>query len=155
ERAARLGIDYVELRQRHALDPRIVPALRRLVHARRIDLVHAHDYKTNLLALLLADWEGVVPLSTAHGWTGHSWRAPWIYYPADRRLLARFPCVVAVSEAIRASLLQAGARPERVRTVVNGIDPAAFRRRREREPEARARFGIASGEIAVGAIGRL
>src|SRR5262245_61252862 len=48
ERAARLGIDYVELRQRHALDPAVVPALRRLVREREVDLVHAHDYKTNL-----------------------------------------------------------------------------------------------------------
>lgn len=155
ERAARLGIDYVELRQRHALDPTLVPALRKLVRERRIDLVHAHDYKTNLLALLLADWEGVKSLSTAHGWTGHSWREQWVYYPADRRMLARFPCVIAVSEEIRATLLQAGARPERVRTIVNGIDAARFCRKPEKVAEARTRFGLRPGESAIGAVGRL
>ena len=40
-------------------------------------LVHAHDYKTNLLALLLSQPTGVAALSTVHGWTGHSTaRAP-------------------------------------------------------------------------------
>ncbi len=155
QRAARLGIDYVELRQRHALDPAVVPALRKLVRERQIDLVHAHDYKTNLLALLLADWEGVAPLSTAHGWTGHSWREQWVYYPADRRMLARFPCVITVSEEIRENLIRVGARPERVRTIVNGIDAARFRRDPERFAEARARFGLVPGEIALGAVGRL
>ncbi len=155
ERAARLGIDYVELRQRHALDPTVVPSLRRLVREREIDLVHAHDYKTNLLALLLARREGVIPLSTAHGWTGHSWRERWVYYPADRRLLTRFPCVLAVSGEIRDQLIGAGAPPEWVRTVLNGIDPTAFRRRREHEAAARVHFGVAPGEIVIGAAGRL
>lgn len=154
-RAAALGLDFVELRQEHGLDPTILPALRRLVRQRRIDLVHAHDYKTNLLALLLADWEGVVPLSTAHGWTGDSWRERWLYYPADRRMLTRFPCVIAVSGELRDELLRAGARPERVRTIVNGIDAAAFQRHRAWVPEARRRFGLRDGEIALGAIGRL
>lgn len=155
ERAARLGIDYVELRQRHALDPLLVPALRRLVRERGIDLVHAHDYKTNFLALLLARREGVVPLATAHGWTGHSWREQWLYYPADRRLLARFPRVIAVSQEIRDILVRTGTAPDCVRTVSNGIDPEAFRRDPAKVGAARARFGLAPGEIAIGAVGRL
>jgi glycosyltransferase involved in cell wall biosynthesis len=155
QRAARLGLDFVELRQRHALDTAIVPALRRLQRQRGIDLVHAHDYKSNLLALLLADWDGVIPLSTAPGWTGHSWREQWVYYPADRRMLARFPCVIAVSRGIREELILAGLRPERVRTIVNGIDASAFRRDRRSEADVRARCGIAPGGVVIGAVGRL
>ena len=67
-----LGIDYVEIRERHSFDPSVWPALRRLVRERAIDIVHAHDYKTNLLAWLLHRWDGVRVLATAHGWTGHS-----------------------------------------------------------------------------------
>ena len=37
-----------------------------------IQIVHAHDYKTDLLAVLLARAEGTVAMATAHGWTGHS-----------------------------------------------------------------------------------
>src|SRR5947207_917056 len=46
-RAAPLGVDYVEVHERHSLDPRIWPELRRLVRERRIDIVHAHEYKTD------------------------------------------------------------------------------------------------------------
>src|SRR5689334_15938071 len=44
------GLDYLEITERHSLDPAIWPALRRLVRDRRIDIVHAHEYKTDLLA---------------------------------------------------------------------------------------------------------
>jgi glycosyltransferase involved in cell wall biosynthesis len=154
-RARQLEVDYVEIRQRRLLDLAVWRAVRHLVRERRIDLVHAHDYKTNLLALLLARTEGVIPLSTAHGWTGRSWREQRLYYPIDKRLLGRFPLVIAVSGQIRRDLLRAGARPERVRTVLNGIDHQAFQRPPEREADARVRLGIQPGEIVIGGIGRL
>ena len=51
-RARALGLDYVEVRERHPFDRRIWPALVSTIRARRIDIVHAHDYKTDALAWL-------------------------------------------------------------------------------------------------------
>jgi glycosyltransferase involved in cell wall biosynthesis len=153
--ARQLGLDYVEIRQRRVFDPAVWRAARRLVRERQIDIVHAHDYKTDLLALILARKEGVIPLSTAHGWTGHSRRERLFYYPVDKRLLARFPCVIAVSSQIRQDLLHAGARPGRVRTVLNGINHRAYRRKQEQRAEVRAKLGVSAGEIVLGAMGRL
>ncbi len=154
-RAARLGLDYFEIRQRHGLDPAVWTELRRIVRARGIDIVHAHDYKTDLLALLLTRVESVIPLATAHGWTGHRWQERLLYYPADRRLLARFPRVIAVSGEIRDQLLAAGAKPERVTTILNGIDHQIFRRNPAACGSARDRFGLAETQVAIGAMGRL
>jgi glycosyltransferase involved in cell wall biosynthesis len=155
ERARAAGVQYVEVHERHSFDPAIWPALRRLVREREIDIVHAHEYKTDLLALLLARAEGVRPLATVHGWTGRSLRERLVYYRVDKRLLARFPLLVAVSDEIRRELVRAGARAERVRVVLNAIDHRAFRRERAREAAARAALGIAAGETAIGAVGRL
>jgi glycosyltransferase involved in cell wall biosynthesis len=154
-RAAAAGIDYVEVLERHSLDPTIWPALRRLVRSRRIDIVHAHEYKTDLIAYLLSTVEPIVPLATAHAWTGHSWRETRLYYPADKRLLARFPQVIAVSSEIRGELLAAGADPAAVDVVLNGIDETRFRRDPARRDPARALYGLADGEIAIGSVGRL
>lgn len=154
-RARALGIDYVEIVERNSFDRSIWPAIRRLVSEHAIDIVHAHDYKTNVIALLLARRAGIVPLSTVHGWTGSSPRETYLYYPADKRLLARFPLLIAVSSEIRSELLRTGARPERVRTILNGIDPQIFQRDRGREPEVRAAMGIGRGDVTIGAVGRL
>src|SRR5947208_3097292 len=47
-RAHRLGLDYIELHERHSLDWSIFGSLRQLVADRHIDVVHAHEYKTDL-----------------------------------------------------------------------------------------------------------
>lgn len=154
QRARSLGIDYVEVHEKHSLDPRVWPALRQLVRERQIDIVHAHDYKTDLFAYLLGRFEHVIPMSTVHGWSGVTWREK-LYYKADRRLLARFPGIVAVSSLIRDQLIAAGARPNTIRTIPNGIDPVAFHRDPSRVDATRIDLGLAPGEFAIGSIGRL
>jgi len=155
ERAQLAGVDYLEVRERHSLDPRIWSQLRALIRSRGIDIVHAHEYKTDVLAYFLAKAERVVPLATAHGWTGHSWREHRVYYPADKRTLARYPKVIAVSGDVRNELLAFGASASRVEVILNGIDPNAFRRDPSRRAAERARYHLLEGDLAIGAVGRL
>lgn len=153
-RAGALPIDYVEVREKHSFDPGVWGQLRRIIRTRRIDIVHSHDYKTNLLAWLLSKVEPITPLSTVHGWTGHSRREAWLYYPADKRVLARFPRLVAVSGDIRRELIRHGAKPDRVTTILNGIDHRRFRRDPARTPEIRRVLGYGPEHLVVGAVGR-
>ncbi len=155
DRAEALGINYVEVFERHSLDWRIWPQLRRLVQERRIRIVHAHDYKTDLLALLLGSAEPIIPLSTAHGWAGHSFKEQRFYYPADRLLLARFPRVIAVSSDIRDALVLAGADRERVAVIPNGIDHERYRRDPAQRAVSRHSLGLGASDVAIGAVGRL
>jgi glycosyltransferase involved in cell wall biosynthesis len=154
-RARDLDLDYVEVRERHSFDPGIWGQLVELARERRFDIIHGHDYKTNLLAWLLARRTGAVPVATSHGWTGHTARERWLYYPADRQVLRRMPRVIAVSSRVRDQLTQAGADPERVIVLLNGIDPETFRRDAARRDRVRRELGIDPGERAIGAVGRL
>jgi glycosyltransferase involved in cell wall biosynthesis len=154
-RARQAGVDYVEVVERGSFDRGVWPQLLRVARDRGIDIVHAHDYKTNFLALLMSRALGTIPMSTAHGWTGHSVRERWLYYPLDKQLLRAFPLTVAVSSQIKSNLVRHHVAPDRVRVVLNGIDHRAFRRDRRLEAGARAALGIAPGELIVGAIGRL
>ena len=153
-RARESRVDYVEIVERHSFDRAIWSKLRGLVRARAIDIVHAHDYKTDLLAWALARVERIVPLSTAHGWSRSSVRELG-YFFADKLLLARYPLVIAVSEPIRQTLIAFGASPDRVRRVSNGIDPDVFRRQPGMRENIRRQLGIASDAPVVGTVGRL
>jgi glycosyltransferase involved in cell wall biosynthesis len=154
-RARQAGVDYVELVERGSFDRRVWPQLLRVVRDRAIDIVHSHDYKTDLLALLVGRSQGTIPLSTAHGWTGHSARERYVYYPLDKQMLRAFPLTIAVSSQIKSELVRHHVPAERVRVVLNGIDHRAFRRDRRLEAGARASLGILPADIVVGAIGRL
>jgi len=154
-RARQAGVDYVELVEHGSFDRRVWPQLLRVVRDRGIDIVHSHDYKTDLLALLVGRSQGTIPLSTAHGWTGHSARERWLYYPLDKQMLRAFPLTIAVSSQIKSELVRHHVPADRVRVVLNGIDHRAFRRDRRLEAGARASLGISPYDVVVGAIGRL
>src|SRR5262245_8515094 len=154
-KAKALGLDYVEIRERHAFDGRIWPALVSTIRARRIDIVHAHDYKTDFLALALARATGVIPLTTVHGWINDTWKERRIYCPADKRLLRWFPRVISVSSVITRTLVESGVKAQRITTLLNGIDPMHFRRMRGEVAAARRALGLEASDIAIGAVGRL
>ena len=155
QRAAALGLDYVEIRESHSFDRRVIPALGELIRERGIDIVHSHEYKTDLLAWWIARRTPVATLSTAHGWTGHTPRERFVYYPLNRRLLARFPLVIAVSSEIRASLVAAGADEGRVPVILNAIDHRMFRRDAARSADARHALGLGADDVVFGSVGRL
>jgi glycosyltransferase involved in cell wall biosynthesis len=155
ERAAAAPVDYVEVPERHSFDPKVWAKLKQLIADRQIDLLHAHDYKTDLLALLLARATGVRAIATVHGWTGHSTREKYCYYPADKKVLARFPRLIAVSSDIARELIEHGADPARVTTVLNAIDHKQFYRDPARVKEMREAFGLQPNQIVIGAVGRL
>jgi glycosyltransferase involved in cell wall biosynthesis len=154
DEARRLPIDYVEIDEAHALDWSVFTRLRELTRARGIQIVHAHEYKTDLLALMLSRVESIVPLATVHGWTGHTRRERLVYYPADKRILRRFAHLIAVSSDIQDELVRHGADPGRVSVVLNGIDHRIAYRRTERRETMRRKLGIGPGEQLIGAVGR-
>jgi len=154
-RAAALGIDYCEVAQKSILARGVLPALRQIVAQRQIEIVDAQDYKAAFFAFHLARREGVTPVATLHGWSGHHWRERLLYYPAEGLLAAAFPLAIAVSGEIRDTLVRWGSRPERVRVLANGIDPAEFRRNAATTAQVRTSLGIGAGDVVIGAVGRL
>jgi glycosyltransferase involved in cell wall biosynthesis len=154
-RAATLPVNYIELVESHSFDVSIFSRLRKIVREREIDIVHAHEYKTDALAWLLSKVEPITPLSTVHGWTGHSARELRFYYPLDKWILGFFPRLIAVSSDIRDELVRWGADPRRIDTVLNGIDHDAFRRDPSRRQSARQALGLSDGDYVLGSVGRL
>jgi glycosyltransferase involved in cell wall biosynthesis len=155
EWARSIGVSYTEIHERHSFDLATFSALRRIVREREIQIVHAHEYKTNVLALMLAKAEGVIPMSTAHGWTGHSRRERLLYYPLDKWVLAKFPRVIAVSGEIRNEIVRWGGSPDAVSVILNGIDHVKFVRDSTRRDTVRRQYGIGEDEVVIGAVGRL
>lgn len=153
-KAMGLPIEYMEVLEKNSFDFGIVPKLRKIIRDKNIDIVHAHDYKTNLLAALLAKTDKVIPLSTAHGWTGHTKREQF-YYWADKIVLKRFPKVIAVSSQIRNELLGKGISGNTVEVILNGIDPDVFKRNKNQCASARETLCLPAEKTIIGSIGRL
>lgn len=154
-KAAEAGLDFVSIAQNHGFDRSVFRRVAEVVVNRQIQIVHAHDYKSDLIALWLARKLRVIPLSTAHGFTGHSVRERWVYYPLDRMLLKWFPRVIAVSGELRDTLARAGVCPSRITVIPNGIDSERIRRQPMKTAAARAALGFDADDLVVGSVGRL
>jgi len=154
QRARDLGVDFRPMTERSSFDPGVFNQLYRLIRELKIDIVHAHDYKTNILALPVCSFAGAIPLSTAHGWAGVSTKEQ-LYYRLDRWVMARYPLVVAVSAAIKSSLVESGADPARVQVLHNAVDTEVFRAEQEAGKELRRDLQIPAESVVLGAVGRL
>ena len=153
-RAAANQLDYHEVRHRGPWDRRVYSKLLQLTRSLRPDILHAHEYKANYFARRLARELNVPVMSTAHGWTGDSWRERWLYYPADKRQLRHFDAVVAVSTQIAGELIQHGAAPQRVHVLLNGVDPDRYQRDPALRTQVRQSLGFQDNHCVLGAVGR-
>ncbi len=151
--AARAGVEPVVVPDRGRLDPGVIPAVARLLRRERCTVLHAHDFKTDVLGPFLARAvPGLRLLATAHGWSRPMGAAHRLYNFLDRRALRRYPAVLAVSGDTAARLRGFGVRAERLVVVPNAIDVEVWR---PPESPAAPLPGFAPGRRVVGTVGRL
>ena len=153
QRAGELGLQLHDLPERRMLDPVMLVHLIRLIRSEKVDIVHAHDYKTNLIAVLLRPFLRYKLVSTAHGWVTKSLKLE-IYYFLDKLALRYSNKVLCVSTDLRDELLRWGVSSDKVIYLRNGVDTDRFRRI-PAESKLRTELRLRPDQPLVGGIGRL
>jgi glycosyltransferase involved in cell wall biosynthesis len=153
ERARQLGVDLVDIPERGGADPRTLWRLVREVREYRPDILHPHDYKTDVLAVLLGRWFRIPVVTTMHGYVTRGGRLE-AYYLVDRWALRRMDHVIAVSEDLYRAALDSHVPPARCTLIENAIDTQQYARRHP-VAAAKARLGFDPGRLLIGAVGRL
>jgi glycosyltransferase involved in cell wall biosynthesis len=152
-KAAAWQAPLAEIDDRGPLDWRVPRDLLRLCRREKVAIWHGHDYKTNALGLLLRPFHRMRLVTTVHGWVHHTRRTP-LYYWVDRLCLPLYEKVICVSEDLYRRCRERGVPARRLALIENGIDTVEFSRRLNAE-EARKPFGVPSGRLLLGAVGRL
>ncbi|MCC7146462.1 MAG: glycosyltransferase [Phycisphaeraceae bacterium] len=134
-------------------DPRSIFRLLALCRRLHVTIWHAHDYKSNLLGLILRRWWPMKLVTTVHGWTCDNRRSR-LYYALDRWLLRFYDQVIVVSPVLAHSCFEHGVPWQKLTYIPNAIDAGDFQRRGSRA-QARAALGIAADRFVIGLIGRL
>jgi len=154
-RADQQGADLYEIDDCGPLDPRVVWQAWRLCRRLQPAIWHGHDYKTNLLGLMLV--RSGCPLrlvTTVHGWVKDTLKTP-LYYRIDKMCLPRYEHVYCVSQDQIDACRDLGVSNDRLFLLDNGIDLEAYRRRRDRVTARGDWLPVAAGETLIGAMGRL
>lgn len=153
ERARKMGVSLVDIPEDGAADLRTLQRLAKSIQEFRPDLLHAHDYKTNVLGVVLKSWFRLPCITTLHGYVSKSSRLS-TYYRIDRFALKRMDYVIAVSDDLLDVIRSLGLPEDRYSLIRNGIDTEGFIRRNN-PSVARSKLGLPVEPLTIGAVGRL
>ncbi len=152
-RGAALDADVISVPDSGPLDWRVLQRLVRLCREQRVAIWHGHDYKSNLLGLLVRTVWPMQLVTTLHGWTNLTGRTSY-YVKIDKWCLKYYRASICVSDDLVEECRRLGIREERRYLVHNAIDTDDYSRTRS-IAEAKRELGINERAILVGAVGRL
>lgn len=151
--ARRLDMPVHFVRGRHQYDPRMIARVIDLVKALQIDIVHAHEVKSDVITYLAVRLHTVPIVTTLHGWIGNGLKQR-LLVALDKRIVRGFDRVIAVSRQIESELLAAGVSPDRLRMVHNAIVVERYYRTGQRGALAEV-IGSPVANPVIASIGRL
>jgi glycosyltransferase involved in cell wall biosynthesis len=156
EKAKTRGLDFYEIEEYNRIDFRALRRLRDLVVHKEINLIHSHDYKSDLLAYLVRRWLWYRPIklvSTAHAWVIIGMRGEF-YRRLDLMLMRRFNHLIAVSHATKAEMVAANLAIANITVIHNAIDTNEWSRARVTE-DFRNDLGLHDVFPVIGYVGRI
>lgn len=125
---------------------------KRLLRQERVDLIHAHEFDANVQGTFVAALSGIPLVATVHG-KNYFWerfRRRLAY-----RWVSRRATMVAVSENLKQFIVEkAGASPDRVKVLYNGVDVLPHCGRADVDV-CRKELSLPENDQIVGVVGNL
>lgn len=147
EAIAAHGIRVFHLPCRGRLDWKVIASMRQLIQQYGFEVIHSHNYKSNLYSYMAARELRIPLVATCHNWSSRTANLR-AYALMDFLLLRAFQRVVAVSNNVASKLHCVGIKKNRLVEIANGIDVAAFQ-------YPRPTFPAEGHEITIGTVCRL
>ncbi len=131
-------------------DLRAVYRLVKLIRDHKIDIIHTHGYKSDILGIIAAKWAGVASVCTPHGFeNADDWRLQ-LYLWLGGKAFRGFTWVCPLSPDIMNTVLtRYNVAPARVRLINNGVDLAEVERALSSKPIT------SNSTFTIGYIGQL
>ena len=152
--AAARGVNVVAIRSGHQFDPRILRAILRAVDELGIDIIHSHDYKSDILTWFVSRIRPMPIMTTVHGWIRNALKAR-LYIRAGQKTLPYFERVIAVSQETQAAILACGVPEAKVTVIHNAIVTTNYQPSSVEPGYVRRRFNLPGKARIIGYIGRL
>lgn len=147
----RLSAETIFLK--HPFDLAAISKLKELLEQYKVNILHCHEYKSDLIGFLATRKKKSVKLiSTIHGYTGGSIKLK-IYEYIDRCILRYFDRIIAVSAFVEDLLRKAGYSTKTL-TISNAIDIEKFEIEINKSI-IKKKLNISDKTLVIGTIGRL
>ena len=147
------GFESVVIRGHGRVNLTAVRELRRYIVANRIDILHTHFYKADLIGLLAARGTDCLVMTTPHGWAVRPTPSLWVYERLTKLSFPLMDAVVPLSTGLMQSLKWTPGLSGKLHLIENAVDLS------EAKQECALEAGLAalraSGKFVLGYVGRL
>jgi len=148
DEAEKDGIETIKLDYKGKIDLKAVKRLRKILISNKIDIVHSHEYKSDIISYLATLGLNIGRIVTAHSWHSTSSQLK-IYEALDRWVIRKMDKVISVSNEINDKLISIGINKKKLKAIINGISIES-----ETVKDLRSEFGL-KDEPVLGIIARL
>jgi glycosyltransferase involved in cell wall biosynthesis len=154
KKAVEASAEFIAWADGAPIDFQLVHRLAELCRQRNVAIWHAHDYKTNVLGLLVRRRWPMKLVTTTHGWGVAGWKNQ-AYALVGKACLPFYDSVVTVSENLSQSARRWGVAKARTHLIFNAIETDRYcRTQSKQEARAEIQLGLTS-EFLIAALGRL
>lgn len=113
-------VHYLPMRGR--FDARVVSRLVRIIRERKIDVIHTHGYKSDILGWLAAKKAGIRCVSTPHGFPCNAGLKLALFTRIGIYMLRKFDAVAPLSEELVEDMARFRVPETRTHFIRNGVD---------------------------------
>ncbi len=130
--------------------------VRELQRARKVDILHTHDSRSDFIGWLAGAGMGVPRVCFAHGWLNwaRAFSKERLYAALEFFAVTRAHHIIVASESMRRELLGRGLPAGRIALIPYGIDTRRFHVA-PADPSFRLELGIPPDAVLIGTAGRL
>jgi len=119
------GLKTAVFDSRSQADLNTISSLKKFLKENRIDILHTHNYKSDITGFLATRLTHVKWVATMHGWISGDSKLRW-YESLDRFVLKFASQVICVSQNNYDRLLNIGINRDSLSVIANGIDLEQF-----------------------------
>lgn len=152
-RAEKLECPLTLIEDHGMRDVSVIKKLSRFMRQERIELLQTHDYKSNVLGLILRRFHKMHLVSMLHGWTDTTGRMP-LYIAIDKKCLPWYEKLICVSEDLVDECKKLRIPDRKIQLVHNAIDLATYTRTTSKEL-AKREIGLEGNDPLIGMVCRL
>ena len=153
EEAKRRGLTVLEIPEKSSFDLGVVPFILQAIKNHKIDLIHAHDFRSDVFGLICAKRCGIPVISTVHGWIENDIKGR-IYTLIDKVLLRFFDHILVVSARTQRKLVNAFIPKKKMTVVTNALILDPYKLNKEQHI-FRKEIGASKDTVLISNIGRL
>ncbi|MCG7879188.1 MAG: glycosyltransferase family 4 protein [Candidatus Thiodiazotropha taylori] len=153
KKAVELGLDVVAIKENRSFDRSVIDQIKQVVRKRAIDIIHTHDFRSNIYGLICARSQRLPLVSTCHGWISNNWKGR-LYTAIDKYLLRFHDQIIVVSDVMKKRLERSGIQSDKIHVINNALVINDYEIKRENS-KFRNELNISKDKKIIASIGRL